>query len=258
MVRPRVVTYNLASVDGRLTIAPGVSLLTGDARWTALTADIGDPYEWARAQHDPQVLLEGSGSFVPDDDAPYPGSSSHSGDGAAAMGEHFLPDAVTTATGRRWFTVVDGRGRVDLTFTEWPDPAWAGWHALVLTSLSAPAEHLALLRERGIPYLVVGAGPVDLPAAMDLLAERLGVRTVVCTGGGRLGGALLRAGLVDEVDVDLLPALIGGRGTPALFDAPPLGPDESPVGLDLLSADLEAGGRLRLRCSVRRPESPTP
>ena len=51
-----------------------------------------------------------------------------------------------TAAGRRWFAVVDGRGRVDLQFTEWPDPAWAGWHALVLTSHAAPDEHLALLR----------------------------------------------------------------------------------------------------------------
>ena len=78
------------------------------------------------------------------------------------------------------------------------------------------------------------------------------------TGGGRLGGSLLRAGLVDEVDVDLLPALIGGRGTPAPFDAPPLSPGETPVDLDLMAAEITAGGRLRLRYSVRRPDDGVP
>lgn len=247
MARPRIVTYNLASVDGRLTLAPGVSLLTGDDRWTALTSGVGDPYEWVRRQHDPQVLLEGSGSFLADTEPVQP--AAHDAD-PAVVGEHFLPDAVVGVPGRRWFAVVDGRGRVDLQFTEWPDPAWAGWHALVLTSRAASPDHLARLREQGIPYLVVGDPHVNLPVAMSLLSSELQVRTVVCTGGGRLGGALLRAGLVDEVDVDLLPFVIGGRGTPALFDAPPLGPDQWPLRLDLLSAEHLPAGRLRLRYAV--------
>lgn len=246
--QPRIVTYNMSSLDGRLTLAPGVSLLTGDRRWTALTSGVSDPYDWVRQAHDPQVLLEGSGSFLAGDVETAP----RAGGGAAIAqaGEHFLPDSVVDVPGRRWFAVVDGRGRVDLQLTEWPDPAWAGWHALILTSRAASPDHLARLRERGIPYLVFGDSHVDLPAAMSLLRSELGVRTVVCTGGGRLGGALLRAGLVDEVDVEILPAVIGGRGTPALFDAPPLEPDEWPHRLDLLSVEQLAGGRLRLRYTV--------
>jgi 2,5-diamino-6-(ribosylamino)-4(3H)-pyrimidinone 5'-phosphate reductase len=146
--------------------------------------------------------------------------------------------------------VVDGRGRVDLQFTEWPDPAWAGWHALVLTSRAAPAEHLARLRERGIPYLVVGDDHVALPAALRLLGEHLGVRTVVCTGGGRLGGAFLRQGLVDEVDVEILPVAIGGLGTPALFDAAPLAAHEWPTRLELVADEALPDGRVRLRYRV--------
>lgn len=234
-------------MDGRLTLAPGVSLLAGDPRWTELTADVGDPYQWVRDQHDPQVLLEGSGSFLPETE---PALVETRVPGPSVVGEHFLPDAVVGVAGRRWFAVVDGRGRVDLQFTEWPDPAWRGWHALFLTSRAAPPEHLTGLRQRGIPYLVVGEGHVDLPMAMSLLGSELRVRTVVSTGGGRLGGALLRAGLVDEIDVDLFPFVVGGRGTPALFDAPPLGPDERPVRLELLSAEPLGHGRLRLRYAV--------
>jgi riboflavin biosynthesis pyrimidine reductase len=71
----------------------------------------------------------------------------------------------------------------------------------------------------------------------------------VCTGGGRLGGALLRQGLVDEIDVELLPWAVGGRGTPMLFDAAPLAADEWPTRLELLSCETEQG-RVRLRYRV--------
>ncbi|HEX6249121.1 MAG TPA: dihydrofolate reductase family protein [Nocardioidaceae bacterium] len=245
MGRPRVITFNVISVDGRLTLAPGVNLMAGDERWAAVVEDLGDPYVWARQVHGPELLLEGSGSFLAPAHAEL-----HGPERTAVEGEHHLPGSVVDAPSRRWFAVVDGRGAVDLTFTEWPDPAWAGWHALVLTSRAAPAEHLVRLRERGIPYLVVGEEHVALGRALELLEERLGVRTVVCTGGGRLGGAMLRQGLVDEIDVELLPWAIGGRGTPALFDAEPLRRDEWPTRLELLENETLADGRVRLRYRV--------
>lgn len=246
MNRPRVVTFNLPSVDGRLTLAPGVNLMAGDERWAAVIDGIGDPYLWARELHDPQLLLEGSGSFVSPEHAELTGLES----GPALEGEHFLPSEIVDVPGRRWFGVVDGRGVVDLRFTEWPDPAWAGWHALVLTSRAAPGGHLALLREQKIPYVVVGEHHVALRESLVLLADRLGVQTVVCTGGGRLGGALLRQHLVDEIDLEVLPLAIGGRGTPALFDAAPLAPDQWPTRLELLSCETLAGDRVRLRYRV--------
>jgi len=245
-----VVTFNITSVDGRLTLAPGVNLMSGDERWTSVIEGVGDPYLWAREVHDPEVLLEGSGSFLSPADAELipvdPGPAAD----VSVEGEHFLPPAVVDVPGRRWFAVVDGRGKVELRFTEWPDPSWAGWHALVITSKAAPAEHLERLRARGVPYLVVGHDHVALAEALSVLADRLDVRTVVSTGGGRLSGALLRQHLVDEIDLELLPVAIGGRGTPALFDAAPLASDEWPTRLELLSSEALKDGRVRLRYRV--------
>lgn len=61
MRRPRVITFNMTSIDGRLTLAPGVNLMTGDERWVGVTEGMGDPYLWARETHNPDLLLEGSG-----------------------------------------------------------------------------------------------------------------------------------------------------------------------------------------------------
>jgi riboflavin biosynthesis pyrimidine reductase len=247
MNRPQVITCNQASVDGRLTLAPDVLLLAGDKRWSVLTAG-SDVYDWVRQVHDPDVLLEGSGSFVAADAGPI-AHLDVPGDAVPGY-RHHLPAEVVHLPGRRWLAVVDGRGRVRLRFTEWPDPAWAGWHALIVTSRRVAPAHLEWLRAAGIPYVIAGDGHVDLDKALRVLHNELGVSTVVATGGGRLGGALLRAGLVDEVDIELLPAVIGGRGTPTLFDAAPLEPTEEPTRLELCDSVITGDGRVRLRYRV--------
>lgn len=78
MARPRVVVYQGASVDGRLTLASDVLLLFGDERWKVVTGSIcvasptDEVYEWLKLTHRPQAILEGSGSFVKSDAEPDP------------------------------------------------------------------------------------------------------------------------------------------------------------------------------------------
>jgi riboflavin biosynthesis pyrimidine reductase len=250
MERPKVVTLSTASVDGRMAISPDILLLWGDERWQALD-EPSVSLDWLKSLHQPQATLEGSGSFVRDADEPAP-LPPVSGE-VAGLWEDFLPEAVVQRPGHRgWFTVVDGRGRV----RDWiKDGAvfgevWQGWHLLVLVAGHTPAAYLAYLQRESIPYLVAGEEQVDLAVALAKLKARLGVTCVLSTAGGRLNGALLRAGLVDEVNVELLPALIGGTETPSLFDAPVLGPGELPARLRLLSAQVQANGRVWLRYQV--------
>lgn len=248
MPRPRLITHNVASLDGRLTIGPGVLLMGGDERWQAIAGD-GDGYRDVMARHEPQAVLEGSGSFVSEDAEPTPWPEAS---GAGEHHGHFLPADVVDVRGRRWFTVVDGRGRIRWQFKEFPDPEWAGWHLLVLVAESTPAEYLAYLRGEAIPYLVVGSSGVDLPTAVETLGRELGVEVIVSTGGGRLNGALLRAGLVDRIEVEILPAVIGSTGTPALFDAPPLGPADTPTRLRPAEVSTTDDGHVLLTYDVPR------
>lgn len=253
MERPYLVTYGLASLDGRISLAPDVLLLQGDERWSAVADSGEDVYQRLITRHRPRAFLEGSGSFVLDGSEikslPEPTTNE------AELYNDFLPEAVVKHPERRgWFTAVDGRGRIRWMFKEWPDEAWAGWHALALVGRHTPASYLAYLRREGIPYLVAGSGPVNLRLALEKMRALLGVETVVSTAGGRLNGALLAAGLVDEVTIDFFPALISGRGTPSLFDGPPLAANETPVRLKLLSAAVQGDGRLLVRYRVKRSE----
>ena len=88
---------------------------------------------------------------------------------------------------------------------------------------------------------------------LEKMAHRLGVTCLLSTAGGRLNGALLRAGLVDEVNIDLFPALIGGFQTSTLFASPDLRPDEAPARLRLLAAQVRDGGNVWLRYEVVPP-----
>ncbi len=71
-----------------------------------------------------------------------------------------------------------------------------------------------LIVEPGVEILTVAesAGKFDLPAALKLLADRHNLHYLLLEGGSILGGAMLRAGLVDRVMLFIAPKLLGGRG----------------------------------------------
>lgn len=242
--RPRVVVSVGASADGKVAFARDALLMHQPSAdlWAAMTPPTTDPLdvlEVVGQKYGCNAILEGSGSLVagdPDDLPAYDGDT----DG------HYLPPEVTgqVSPPHRWFTVVDSRGRVRWT-EKHPD-----WDPLVLVSRSTPAEYLGYLRRERICYLVAGDDRVDLKQALALMRSELGITCVLSTAGGGLNGALLRAGVIDELYLTVLPALIGGLGTPSVMDGPPLAVGESPTGLTLLSVHTDSNGSVRLHYTV--------
>jgi riboflavin biosynthesis pyrimidine reductase len=79
---------------------------------------------------------------------------------------------------------------------------------ILVTCAAADADRRAALAGAGVAVLVCGEDDVDLPAALDALADR-GLEQVLCEGGPGLLTAALAAGVVDELDLTVAPALVG-------------------------------------------------
>jgi riboflavin biosynthesis pyrimidine reductase len=113
---------------------------------------------------------------------------------------------------------------------------------LVTCAASDPGRRAALA-DAGVTVLVCGDDDVDLPTAVAELAA-LGLEQVLCEGGPHLLRAALLAGVVDELDLTIAPALVGA-------DQPHLlgGPLADVVRLELLQL-LEEDGVLFTRYVV--------
>jgi riboflavin biosynthesis pyrimidine reductase len=79
---------------------------------------------------------------------------------------------------------------------------------ILVTCASADAGRREALADAGVTVLVCGDDDVDLPLALDRLAE-LGHEHVLCEGGPTLLRDALTAGVVDELDLSIAPALVG-------------------------------------------------
>ena len=201
-------------------------------------------HSWIEDRYGLQVILEGSGSFVVDSADPPPALPAADADHVDLLENRDLGS-------RRWFIVVDSRGRMRWSFKGDDDR-----RLLVLACRQTPPAYLAYLRREQIPYLVAGEARVDLLEALSLIKNRLGADCVVSEAGGGLNGALLRAGLVDELHLVVLPALVGGADTPTTFDGPALGSTGVPQTMRL--ADVRhVGDAIWLRYESHRPVSAT-
>ncbi|MFI0443990.1 dihydrofolate reductase family protein [Actinomadura sp. 6N118] len=83
---------------------------------------------------------------------------------------------------------------------------------VVTTKAAAPAV------PSGIQVVAAGQEDLDLPAAIRELRETLGLERLLCEGGPALATSLIREGLVDELCLNIAPALLGT--TPLLGELP--------------------------------------
>ena len=185
--RPLLVVSVTASADGRVTLSRASRLLDEAAgkMWDSIHPGSADGMAAARhaeieRRYAPRVILEGSGTFVADEDGPVMGLPAPGGD-IAALYDDFLP----AGAGCRWFAVVDGRGRI-----RWTRKEDAGRRLLVIVSHATPAPYLAYLRSEDVPYLVAGVAQVDLGHALRTMKDQLGATCVVSEAGGGLKGSI--------------------------------------------------------------------
>jgi riboflavin biosynthesis pyrimidine reductase len=124
---------------------------------------------------------------------------------------------------------------------------------VVATTTRGASRVRAMQTAARLDIVELGDEWVDLTALLRLLRHTYGIRNLLCEGGPRIYGALLKAGLVDEEFVTLCPIMVGdasgGVPRPSLIEDAAFTPATAPR-LRLLSL-RRAGDHLFLRSQYR-------
>src|SRR4051812_10504042 len=152
---------------------------------------------------------------------------------------------------KAWGIFLDAHGKA-----VWQRSEIGGDPILVILTESVPDSHLAGLRSDGGSYIFAGKTAIDLAQALETLNWELGIERLMLEGGGGANGALLRAGLVDELSLVVCAVIDGSSGAPTVFNSgdEDLGP--APIEtMTLTSHEVLDGGAvwLRYRLSERKP-----
>lgn len=138
--------------------------------------------------------------------------------------------------------VLDAQGKIG-----WGRSDIGGDPIVVVLTENVPDSHLAGLRGEGVSYIFAGKSEIDLGLTLGILARELGVKRLLVEGGGVANGAFLRAGLIDEFNLILSPAIDGAKGAPFVFDSTEADSDKrAPIAAMTLESTRELGGGVLL------------
>ena len=143
---------------------------------------------------------------------------------------------------RTYGVVLDAHGKIG-----WGRSDIGGDPIVVVLTENVPDSHLAGLRGEGVSYIFAGRSEIDLVLTLDILNRELGVKRLLVEGGGVANGAFLRAGLIDEFNLILSPAIDGARGAPFVFDSNEADGDKrAPLAAMTLENTRDLGGGVLL------------
>jgi riboflavin biosynthesis pyrimidine reductase len=200
-MRPKLICHMISSIDGRLLVD----------RWSKPAAGI-DP-EVLRGHYD-QVAerFEADGWIV----------------GRKSMGgltknppreQPAIPEAIERVThhgnrsGRGLAVLLDPHGKLHYGRDE-----VMGDHVVAVLGEGVSDAYLAELRQDGVSYVFAGPDGRDTKRALDIIGDEFDAGTLLLEGGGIVNGALLEAGLIDEISVLIYPGIDGLSGVPGIFD----------------------------------------
>lgn len=128
-----------------------------------------------------------------------------------------------------------------------------GDNIVTILGVNATDDYLAMLEEKGISYIVLSE-PTSLHEAMEILHDKFGVKKISLQGGGIINGAMLAAGLIDELSLVVYPGIDGMMADPSIFECISA-PGSRPApgqSLEFISAEMRPYGIVWLRYKFHR------
>jgi 5-amino-6-(5-phosphoribosylamino)uracil reductase len=156
---------------------------------------------------------------------------------------------IANRKGRNLAVAIDPNGKL-----HYGDDSAGGDHIVAVLGDKVSDNYLTELREDGISYLFAGPDGTDLPLALEELSRAFQIDTLLLEGGGKINGAFLKAGLIDEISLLVYPGIDGLAGIPTIFDFVG-GEEEQPAAgqsLRHISTETLEGGMVWLRYRVEK------
>jgi riboflavin biosynthesis pyrimidine reductase len=125
-----------------------------------------------------------------------------------------------------------------------------GDHVVLLVTDRVGYDYLAHLQVAGVSYLFCGKKQIELRVALQKLRAAFNIKKLMLQGGGKFNGAMLKAGLVDEISHITVPVADGGVGISSFFDIPGDPPVKAAATLRLLSHKPLPGGAIWARYRI--------
>jgi riboflavin biosynthesis pyrimidine reductase len=195
-MKPHVMCHMVSSVDGRVLLS----------RWRPKGAHVSGLFERLHDQLEGDAWLVGrvTGQEYAKREA-YPERT-----------DQIYPRDpwITRRDAAAYGVVLDAHGKI-----AWGRSDIGGDPIIVVLTEQVSDAHLAGLRADGVSYIFAGKQDVDLGLTLEILNRELGIERLLLEGGGGTNGAFLRAGLVDEISLVILPAVDGAKGAPSVFDS---------------------------------------
>jgi riboflavin biosynthesis pyrimidine reductase len=234
-MKPYVLCHMLCSVDGRIlgsrwrpkgNVAAGLFERLHDQLVGRLVGQPGGGGSWLCGRVTAQEFAKGKDTKYPPTDVTYP-----------------RENWFARRDAKSWGIFLDAHGKA-----VWARSDIGGDAILVILTEAVPDRHLAGLRADGVSYIFAGATEIDLAMALETLNRELGIERLLLEGGGGANGALLRAGLVDELSLGVCPVVDGSSGAPSLFDSGKADLGPAPIErMTLASHEVLDGGVVWLR-----------
>jgi 2,5-diamino-6-(ribosylamino)-4(3H)-pyrimidinone 5'-phosphate reductase len=124
----------------------------------------------------------------------------------------------------------------------------SGDHVVLLVTERVSDGYLAHLQTARVSYLLCGEEKIDLHMALRKLRSAFGLRKLMLQGGGVFNGAMLQAGLVDEISHVTVPVADGGGDVVTMFHGKPS--KKSAASLRLFSHKILRGGAVWCKYKV--------
>jgi riboflavin biosynthesis pyrimidine reductase len=230
-MKPYVICHMVSSIDGRIWGSrwrPKANVISNlfEKLHDQLVAEGPGGGSWLCGRVTAQEFAKGKGLVYPPTSQRFPR-------------ENWYADR----NAKTWGIFLDAHGKA-----VWHRPDVGGDAILVILTESVPDSHLAGLRKDGASYIFAGKTKIDLAVALETLNRELGIERLMLEGGGGANGALLRAGLIDEISLVISPSIDGSSGAPTVFNSGDADLGPAPIEkMTLASHEVLNGGAVWLR-----------